>query len=56
MTTGAWIREVIEAAISKQNAGDDLVPMSVQDAGGRGFQELLPGPRRPPRRGLAAKG
>lgn len=29
MTTGAWIREVIEAAVSKQNAGDDLVPMSV---------------------------
>lgn len=29
MTTGAWIREVIEAAFSKQNEGDDLVPMSV---------------------------
>ncbi len=29
MTTGAWIREVIEAAVSKQNSGDDLVPMSV---------------------------
>jgi len=29
MTTGAWIREVIEAAVSRQKAGDDLVPMSV---------------------------
>jgi hypothetical protein len=29
MATGAWIREVIEAAVRKQNAGDDLVPMSV---------------------------
>jgi hypothetical protein len=29
MTTGAWIREVIEAAVSKQKGGDDLVPMSV---------------------------
>lgn len=29
MTTGAWIREVIEAAVSKQKAGDDLVPMQV---------------------------
>jgi hypothetical protein len=29
MTTGAWIREVIGAAASRQKAGDDLVPMSV---------------------------
>src|SRR5579875_518390 len=29
IATGAWIREVIEAAVSKQNSGDDLVPMSV---------------------------
>lgn len=29
MTTGAWIREVIEAAVGKQKAGEDLVPMSV---------------------------
>ena len=29
MATGAWIREVIEAAVRKQQAGDDLVPMSV---------------------------
>jgi hypothetical protein len=29
MTTGAWIREVIEAAVGKQKGGDDLVPMSV---------------------------
>lgn len=29
MTTGAWIREVIEAAVSRQKTGDDLVPMSV---------------------------
>lgn len=29
MTTGAWIREVIEAAVSKQKAGEDLIPMSV---------------------------
>jgi hypothetical protein len=29
MTTGAWIREVIEGAVGKQKAGDDLVPMPV---------------------------
>jgi predicted DNA binding CopG/RHH family protein len=29
ITTGAWIREVIEAAVSSQKTGDDLVPMSV---------------------------
>jgi hypothetical protein len=29
MTTGAWIREVIEAAVSRQKTGEDLVPMSV---------------------------
>ena len=29
MATGAWIREVIEAAVARQNAGDDMVPMSV---------------------------
>jgi hypothetical protein len=29
MATGAWIREVIEAAVRKQKAGEDLVPMSV---------------------------
>jgi hypothetical protein len=29
MATGAWIREVIEAAVARQKAGDDLVPMSV---------------------------
>lgn len=29
MTTGAWIREVIEAAVTRQKAGDDLVPISV---------------------------
>ena len=29
MATGAWIREVIEAAVAGQKAGDDLVPMSV---------------------------
>ena len=29
ITTGAWIREVIEAAVTKEKAGDDLVPLSV---------------------------
>ena len=29
LTTGAWIREVIEAAISRHKAGEELVPMSV---------------------------
>jgi len=29
MATGAWIREVIEAAVAQQKAGDDLVPTSV---------------------------
>jgi hypothetical protein len=29
MATGAWIREVIEAAVVRQKAGDDLVPTSV---------------------------
>jgi hypothetical protein len=29
MTTGAWIREIIEAAVAKQKCGDDLVPLSV---------------------------
>ncbi len=29
MATGAWIREVIEAAVARQKGGDDLVPMSV---------------------------
>jgi hypothetical protein len=38
MTTGAWIREVIEAAVSKQKAGDDLVPMSVLLAAAQEYQ------------------
>ena len=29
MATGAWIREVIEAAVAQQKAGNDMVPMSV---------------------------
>lgn len=29
ITTGAWIREVIEAAVTREKAGDDLVPLSV---------------------------
>ena len=29
MATGAWIREVIEAAVARQKEGDDMVPMSV---------------------------
>jgi hypothetical protein len=29
ITTGAWIREVIEAAVTKERGGDDLVPLSV---------------------------
>jgi hypothetical protein len=29
ITTGAWIREVIEAAVTKEKGGDDLVPLSV---------------------------
>ena len=39
MTTGAWIREVIEAAVSKQKAGDDLVPMSVLLAAAEEYQQ-----------------
>jgi hypothetical protein len=29
MSTGAWIREAIEAAVTRHKAGDDLVPLSV---------------------------
>ena len=29
MATGAWICEVIEAAVARQKDGDDMVPMSV---------------------------
>jgi hypothetical protein len=29
MSTGAWIREVIEAAVTRHKTGDDLVPLSV---------------------------
>jgi hypothetical protein len=29
MTTGSWIREVIEAAVARHKTGDDLVPLSV---------------------------
>jgi hypothetical protein len=29
MTTGSWIREVIEAAVARHKAGDELVPLSV---------------------------
>jgi hypothetical protein len=38
MATGAWIREVIEAAVRKQKAGDDLVPMSVLLAAAEEYQ------------------
>jgi len=38
MTTGAWIREVIQAAVSKQKAGDDLVPLSVLLAAAEEYQ------------------
>ena len=38
MATGAWIREVIEAAVARQKAGDDLVPMSVLLAAAEEYQ------------------
>jgi hypothetical protein len=38
MTTGAWIREVIEAAVRKHKAGEDLVPMSVLLAAAEEYQ------------------
>ena len=37
MATGAWIREVIEAAVARQKAGNDMVPMSVLLAAGGGI-------------------
>jgi hypothetical protein len=39
MTTGAWIREVIEAAVARQKAGDDMVPMSVLLAAAEEYQQ-----------------
>jgi hypothetical protein len=39
IATGAWIREVIEAAVSKQKAGDDLVPISVLLAAAEEYQQ-----------------
>ena len=38
MATGAWIREVIEAAVALQKAGDDMVPMSVLLAAAEEYQ------------------
>jgi hypothetical protein len=38
MATGAWIREVIEAAVARQKAGDDMVPMSVLLAAAEEYQ------------------
>jgi predicted DNA binding CopG/RHH family protein len=38
ISTGAWIREVIEAAVARQKAGDDLVPMSVLLAAAEEYQ------------------
>jgi hypothetical protein len=38
VATGAWIREVIEAAVARQKTGDDLVPMSVLLAAAEEYQ------------------
>ena len=38
MATGAWIREVIEAAVARQKGGDDMVPMSVLLAAAEEYQ------------------
>jgi hypothetical protein len=38
MATGAWIREVIEAAVARQKAGDDMVPVSVLLAAAEEYQ------------------
>jgi predicted DNA binding CopG/RHH family protein len=38
MATGTWIREVIEAAVARHKAGDDLVPMSVLLAAAEEYQ------------------
>jgi hypothetical protein len=38
VTTGAWIREVIETAVSRHKAGDDMVPMSVLLAAAEEYQ------------------
>jgi hypothetical protein len=38
MATGAWIREVIEAAVAQQKGGDDMVPMSVLLAAAEEYQ------------------
>ena len=39
MATGAWIREVIEAAVARQKAGNDMVPMSVLLAAAEEYQQ-----------------
>jgi predicted HicB family RNase H-like nuclease len=38
MATGAWIREVIEAAVARHKAGDDMVPLSVLLAAAEEYQ------------------
>jgi hypothetical protein len=38
MATGAWIREVIEAAVARQKGADDMVPMSVLLAAAEEYQ------------------
>ena len=35
MAAGAWMREAIEAAVTRQKAGDDMVPMCVLLAAAR---------------------
>ena len=39
MATGAWIREAIEAAVARQKAGNDMVPMSVLLAAAEEYQQ-----------------
>jgi predicted DNA binding CopG/RHH family protein len=39
MATGAWIREVIEAAVARQKSGGDMVPLSVLLAAAEEYQQ-----------------
>jgi hypothetical protein len=38
LATGAWIREVIEAAVARQKHGDDTVPVLVPLAAAEEYQ------------------
>jgi hypothetical protein len=38
MATGAWVREVIEAAIARERTGDNMIPLSVLLAAAEEYQ------------------